>query len=91
MVQKTLTNSPVDSLIRECAETLQRMADYKLPIPLDRRLLWLSENKEQLTEAEREELVALVEFSEDRTVDRLQARVVIRRLHEAWPQLFGHP
>jgi hypothetical protein len=89
MVQKTATknNGTVDSLIPECAATLQRVANYRMPAAMDRRLLWLSENKESLTPPEREELLALVDFSEDRTVEKLDAKVLVQRLAEAWPQL----
>ena len=91
MVQKTVTrnNGTLDSLIQECAVTLQRVAAYRMPAAMDRRLLWLSENKDSLTQPEREELLALVDFSEDRTVEKLQAKVLLQRLAEAWPQLFG--
>jgi predicted exporter len=90
MVQKTATNTngSIDALIQDCANALQKMAAHKLPAALDRRLLWLSENKENLSEAEREELLALVDFSEDRTVEKLQAKVILRRFATAWPQLF---
>ena len=93
MVQKTATssNGSIDSLIQDCAGTLQKVASYKLPSALDRRLLWLSENKESLTEAEREEWLALVDFSEDRTIEKLQAKVILQRLSEAWPQLGSMP
>jgi hypothetical protein len=91
MDQKTATrnNGAADSLIQECAATLQRVASYRMPAAMDRRLLWLSENKESLTQPEREEMLALVDFSEDRTVEKLQAKVLLQRLAEAWPQLFG--
>jgi hypothetical protein len=91
MVQKTATknNGAVDSLIEECAATLQKVANYRMPVAMDRRLLWLSENRDSLTAPEREELLALVDFSEDRTVEKLEAKVLLRRLADAWPQLFG--
>ena len=91
MVQKTATqtNGSVDALIRDCAAAMQKVAAYKLPAALDRRLLWLSENKERLTEAEQDELRALVDFSEDRTVEKLQAKLILQRLADEWPQLFG--
>ena len=47
----------IDELIRECASTLQRVAAYRLPPAVDRRLLWLSENKEVLSPAENDELL----------------------------------
>src|SRR5258705_855176 len=88
MVQKTPTrnNGAVDSLIQECAATLQRVANYRMPVAMDRRLLWLSENKESLAPPEREELLALVEVSEDRTAEKLEPKALLQRLAEACPQ-----
>lgn len=89
MVQKSaLANGSLDSLIQDCAATLRKVAAYKLPASLDRRLLSLSENKESLTQEERDELQALVDLAEDRTVEKLQATAMLRRLAQAWPQLF---
>jgi hypothetical protein len=87
MVQKTATktNGSVDALIQDCAGTLQRIASYHLPAALDRRLTWLSENKDTLTEAEREELLALIDFSEDRTIEKLQAKVICDALRKRGP------
>jgi hypothetical protein len=83
----TGASASIDSLLRDCAATLQRVAAYRLPPALDRRLLWLSENKEALNETEREELLALVEFAEERTVDKLHARATLQRFTELWPHL----
>jgi hypothetical protein len=58
-----------------------------LPAAIDRRLLELSENKESLSSADREELVALVELAEDKTVEKLQAAAALRRLTEQYPAL----
>jgi hypothetical protein len=77
----------VESVLRDCVSALQRVAEYRLPSALDRRLLWLSENKERLTEEEREELLAAVEMAEERTVEKLQARAVLRQFAERWPNL----
>lgn len=81
------TNVATEPILRECVETLQHVAEYHLPPALDRRLLWLSENKESLTEDDREELLALVEFAEDRSVEKLRARTILKRLAEVWPHL----
>ena len=91
MVQKIAptTSMSVESLIQDCAATLERVASYRLPAAMDRRLLLLSESQEGLTEAEREEMLALIDFSEDRTVEKLQAKVILNRLEEAWPGLIG--
>jgi hypothetical protein len=77
----------LEEVLSECVATLRRVAEYRLPPALDRRLLWLSENKEQLSEAEREELLAAVEFSEDRTIEKLQAQAVLRQLARLYPHL----
>lgn len=79
-----------ESVLRDCVEALQRVAVYRLAPSLDRRLLWLSENKERLSEAEREELLAMVEFADERTVEKLQAKVVLKRLAEIWPDLVAN-
>jgi hypothetical protein len=84
---QTDAGSFADAALRECVAALQRVADYRLPPALDRRLVWLSENKESLSEAEREELFAMIEFAEERTVEKLQARVALKRLGEIWPHL----
>ncbi len=79
----------MDTLLQDCFATLQKVASYKLPAPIDRRLLFLSENKETLNDVEREELLALIDFAEDRTVEKLQAKLILRRLGEAFPQHFA--
>ena len=73
--------------IRQCADALRRVSDYHLPPGVDRRLLYLSENKEALTAAEREELLALVEFAEDRTAEKLAAAASLKLLAEEFPDL----
>ena len=74
-------------MLRDCAAALQRLANYRLPPALDQRLLWLSENKDRLTEAERDELFALAEFAGERTVEKAQARGALKRLAALWPDL----
>jgi hypothetical protein len=77
------------TVLQDCVETLQRVAEYRLPPTVDNRLLWLSENKDRLTESEREELLALVAWAEDRTKEKLRAQLVMRRLAAQWPELIG--
>ncbi len=83
----TLPDNPLEKVLAECVATLRRVAQAQLPLALDRRLLWLSENKESLSPAEREELLAAVEFAEDRTLEKLQARAVLRQLAALCPHL----
>lgn len=82
-----ISNGELTKVLSDCVSALQRVASYRLPPALDRRLLWLSENQESLSEAEREELLAAVEFSEDRTVEKLQAQAVLKRLAILFPHL----
>ena len=76
-----------EPVLRDCVDTLSRMANYRLPQALDQRLLWLSENKEQLDQAQREELDALVELADHRALDKVQARAVLEQLTQIYPDL----
>jgi hypothetical protein len=88
----TLNSDPaLEEVLAGCVAALRRVAKSRLPAALDRRLLWLSENKERLSEAEREELLAAVEFAEDRTVEKVQAQAVLQRLARLYPHLVDTP
>lgn len=76
-----------EPVLRNCVDTLNRMASYRLPHALDQRLLWLSENKELLDNAQREELVALVELADHRALDKVQAKAVLEQLSKIYPEL----
>jgi hypothetical protein len=69
----------IDAVLHDCVSTLTQVAAYRLPPAVDQRLLWLSENKESLSAAERDELLALVEMAEGRTLEKLQAKATLRR------------
>jgi hypothetical protein len=83
----TTIDSSAEPALQDCIAALRRVATYRLSPALDRRPLWLAENKDKLAEPEREELLALVEFAEERTVEKLQARAALKRLGERWPHL----
>lgn len=83
----SLNLPPSETILRECAQTLNRMANFRLPQALDQRLLWLSENKEQLDESQRKELFALVELADCRALDKVQAQAVLDRLVKVYPDL----
>lgn len=76
-----------EPVLRDCVHTLSRMASYRLPNALDQRLLWLSENKERLDEAQREELAAFVELADHRALDKVQAKAVLEQLTRIHPEL----
>ncbi|HEY3244116.1 MAG TPA: hypothetical protein VGM03_12285 [Phycisphaerae bacterium] len=80
-----------EAVLRHCIATLQLVAAYRLPPALDARLLWLSENKERLTDGERHELSALLDFAEDRTLEKVKARATLQRLGEPLPEVVSEP
>ena len=73
------------------AAALRRLADYTLPPPLDRRILDLGERKEMLTPDERAELLAWVAFTQQRSVEKLEAQSALRRLTALCPELVTNP
>jgi hypothetical protein len=82
---------PTGPATRAALTTLRRVAAYRLPPALDRRLLDLGEREESLTPDERDELLAWVAFAEERSVEKAQAEVALRRLVDAFPELAGQP
>ena len=74
-------------VLRDCVDTLNRVANYHLPRALDQRLLWLSENKERLDDLQREELGALVDLADRRALDKVQARAIVEQLARIYPDL----
>jgi hypothetical protein len=71
--------------IQACAVVLRRMADYELDASLHQRMHALGERKEFLSPAEHEELLALVDFAHQRTMEKLEAQVALDRLRTALP------
>lgn len=74
-----------------CVSVLRRLASYQLEPGMERRLTKLSENKEFLGESEHEELLELVEFAQERTVDKLAALAALKQLGELVPELDDKP
>ncbi len=73
------------------AAALRRLAEYTLPPPLDRRILDLGERKEMLTPDERDELLAWVAFTQQRSAEKWEAQAALRRLTALCPELVTHP
>jgi hypothetical protein len=71
--------------IQACAVALRRLAEYELAPALHSRLHALGERKEFLSPAEHEELLALIDFAHQRTIEKLEARVALDQLHTALP------
>ena len=70
-----------------CVSTLRRIAAYQLAPQLQQRLDDLGTRKEFLDAAEHEQLLALVEFSQNRTIEALEAQLALSRLREAFPDM----
>ena len=60
--------------------SLRKMAAYQLPPELDRRILEMGERKTTLTPTEHAELLAWVDFTQQRTLEKLSAEVALKRL-----------
>ena len=73
------------SAIQACAVALRRLAEYELAPSLHSRLHTLGERKEFLNQEEYEELLALVDFAHQRTIEKLEAQVALDRLRTALP------
>lgn len=80
-----MSDSHVQSALRHGVHALQRVASYSLPAALDRRLQTLGESKEFLGAADHEELLALVTFTQERTIEKLQAELALRELQALLP------
>jgi len=65
---------------------LRRLANYSLPPELDRRILDLGERKDLLSGDERAELLAWVAFTQQRSVEKIEAEVALRELANSFPE-----
>jgi hypothetical protein len=79
------------SAIKAVVTSLRGVASYELETPLAHRMQDLSERKEFLNTEEHDELLALVDFSQRRTIEKLEAQVALRRLGEIIPELVTLP
>ncbi len=76
-------NGRLQAALRTCERALRRVADYRLDPALDQRLRELGERKEWLSRAEHEELLALIAFTQQRTLDKLEAEAALQELQNA--------
>ncbi len=75
------------SVLQTCERALRRLADYRLDPALDQRLRDLGERKESLSAAEHEELLALVAFTQQRTLEKLEAEAALQDVQSACEEL----
>ena len=92
-VAEDRTTAPLSPQVRDalraCAEALAGRASLELEPPLNRRMRELGERKDSLEKGEYEELLSLIALSEQRTREKLQAELALRRLREAVPELIS--
>jgi hypothetical protein len=79
----------VQLALGSCIAALRRLAQYELDAALARRLEELSERKEFLDAAGHDELMALVHFTQQRTMEKLEAQLALNRLRTILPDLVG--
>lgn len=88
--------SPIAEPVRQEALTtsvsaLRKLAEYKLAPELDRRILDLGERKETLTPEERAEYMAWVDFTQQRSIEKFEAQLALRRLADVFPEAETQP
>ena len=83
--------SRLRSTLQTCERALRRVADYRLAPALDQRLRDLGERKEWLSAMEHEELLALVAFTQQRSLEKLEAEAALLDLHSACAELAQTP
>ena len=92
MTTTTSTLNPLLQVALEAAaETLRRVAAYKLEPDVEQRMLELGGDKEACSPDDRHEYSVLAEFWRKRTLEKLQALNALKRLHEAVPELVEAP
>lgn len=82
-------DSQTVSALAPCIELLQRLAEYELEPEIARYIRDLGERKEFLSEEEHKGLIAFATLTEERTIDKLAAKIALKRLREAFPELFN--
>jgi hypothetical protein len=86
------TTEPQLRLALNSAESaLRRLASYELEPSLARRLEALSDRKEFLTDEEHAVLLELVDFARRRTIEKLEAQLALKQLHEVAPEMVAAP
>ncbi len=90
-----VTLATTEPLLREALSTtetaLRRLAEYELDPGMAQRLDALSERKEFLGEDEHAALLALVEFARRRTIEKLEAQLALKQLHQIVPEMVAAP
>jgi len=91
MTAVSLDDPKFQSALQVSHRALRRIASYTLDPALDQRLRELGERKEFLSSPEHDELMALVSFTQQRSIEKLEAELALRSIEAACPQLASTP
>jgi hypothetical protein len=91
MTALSIMEPPLRAALQTCVSALRKLAAYQLDPVLGQRMLYLGENKEKLGPQEQAELMALVAFTQKRTVEKLEAELALQRLAAVIPDLVEQP
>ena len=89
MANPATTEPAWNDALESSVASLRRVAAYHLDPALDHRILELGERKDMLTVAERSELLAWVAFTQQRSLEKLEAERALHRLLAVCPELGG--
>lgn len=87
MAMPTIAEPAWQNALATSISALRRVAGYSIDPSLDQRILALAERKADLTPAERSELIAWVAFTQQRSLEKLEAEVALERLLNVCPEL----
>jgi hypothetical protein len=76
----------VEAALRASYDALRNVAESQFDPSLDSKMLELGERKEFLTDAEHNELMALVNFVQQRTNEKLRAELALKRIEAIYPE-----
>jgi hypothetical protein len=91
MASLALSDPKQAQALTTCRSALQRIANYVLDPAIDERMLELGERKEFLAASEHAELDALVRFSQERTIEKLEAELALKQLQAVYPDAMVAP
>ena len=86
MATSTVSDPQLATALGACRLALRRIARTTLDPAIDQRMLELGERKEFLNTGEHAELMALVNFAQNRTLEKLEAEAALQRLDAAYPE-----
>ena len=87
MTAVSVSDPKLQSALLSSHRALRRVAGYVLDPSLDQRLRELGERKEFLSPDEHDVLMGLGAFTQQRTLEKLEAELALQHLEAACPEL----